>query len=152
MESCIINSGKTTQYFQLNSGGRRGDPISAYLFIIVMEVLFTLIKKNEKIQGLDITNYCFLFSAYGDNSTFFLRNIDSVIELARTFTGCVCYIITSLFCKSKGRHLWNKEKCFLFHFKSSFHSWDNQILTFQIFKCYDVIKCPSMKHQTHFTE
>ena len=50
-----------------------------------MEVLFTLIKNNEKIQGLDILNYRFLYSAYADDFTFFLRNIDSVIELARTF-------------------------------------------------------------------
>ena len=84
-ESCVINSGKTTQYFQLNRGARQGDPISAYLFILVMEVLFTLIKNNEKIQGLDILNYRFLYSAYADDSTFFLRNIDSVIEVARTF-------------------------------------------------------------------
>ena len=71
-ESCVINSGKTTQYFQLNRGARQGDPISAYLFILVMEVLFTLIKNNEKIQGLDILNYRFLYSAYADDSTFFL--------------------------------------------------------------------------------
>ena len=50
-----------------------------------MEVLFTLIKNNEKIQGLDILNCRFLYSAYADDSTFFLRNIDAVIELARTF-------------------------------------------------------------------
>ena len=47
------------------------------------------------------------------------------------FLGCVRYIFTSLACKSKGRHLLNKEKCFLFHFKSSFCSWGNQILTFR---------------------
>ena len=29
---------------------------------------------------------------------------------------------------------------------------DNQILNFQIFKCHGVIKCPSMKHETHFIE
>ena len=62
-ESCVISSGKTIQYFQLNRGARQGDPISAYLFILVMEVLFTLIKNNEKIQGLDILNYRFLYSA-----------------------------------------------------------------------------------------
>ena len=45
-----------------------------------------------------------------------------------------------------------RKNVFLFHFESSFHSWDNQILTFQIFKCHDVIKCLSMKHETHFTE
>ena len=28
----------------------------------------------------------------------------------------------------------------------------NQFLTFQVFKWHDVIKCPSMKHETHFTE
>ena len=42
----------------------------------------------------------------------------------------VHYIFDSLFFKSKREHLSNKEKCFLFHFKSSFRSWDNQILTF----------------------
>ena len=71
-ESCVINSGKTTQYFQLNRGAHQGDPISAYLFILVMEVLFTLIKNNEKVQGLDMLNYRFLYSAYADDSTFFL--------------------------------------------------------------------------------
>ena len=66
--------------------------------------------------------------------------------------GCVRYIFTSLFCMSKTEHLWNKEKCLLFHFESSFHFWDNHILTFWIFKCHDVIKYPSMKHETHFIE
>ena len=46
------------------------------------------------------------------------------------FKGCVCYIFASLFFKSKGEHLGNKEKCFLFHFKSSFRSRENQILEF----------------------
>ena len=40
-------------------------------------------------------------------------------------------------------------KSFSFHFKSSFRFWDNQILTFQIFKYHDAIKCPNMKHKTH---
>ena len=43
-------------------------------------------------------------------------------------------------------------KCFLFHFESSFRSRDNQILTFQTFKSYDVIKCLSMKHETRIIE
>ena len=36
--------------------------------------------------------------------------------------GCVCYIFAGLFCMSKREHFKNKEKCFLFHFESSFHS------------------------------
>ena len=62
------------------------------------------------------------------------------------FEGCVCYIFAIMFYKSKWEYLWNKEKRFLLHFESSFRSWDNQILTFQIFKCHEVIKVP--KHET----
>ena len=80
-ESCVINSRKTTQYFQLNREAGQRDPISAYLFILVTGVLFILIKNNEKIQGLDILNYRFLYSAYANDSTFFLQNVYSFMEL-----------------------------------------------------------------------
>ena len=56
------------------------------------------------------------------------------------------------FFMSRRSHFWNKEDCFLFHRERYFCSWDNQILTFQILKHHDVIKCPSMKHETHFIE
>ena len=49
------------------------------------------------------------------------------------FKGCDCYILSSLFYMSERKDLWNKKKCFLFHFESSFRSWFNQILTFQLF-------------------
>ena len=41
-ESCVINGGKTVPYFKLERGTRLGDPISAYLFIIAFEVVFSL--------------------------------------------------------------------------------------------------------------
>ena len=47
------------------------------------------------------------------------------------FKGCVCYIFASLFCRSKREHLWNLEKN-LFHFKSSFRSWENRISCHQM--------------------
>ena len=40
-ESCIMNNGHSTGYFPLSSGTRQGDPISAYLFILVMEIFYT---------------------------------------------------------------------------------------------------------------
>ena len=41
---------------------------------------------------------------------------------------------------------------FLFHFKSSFRSQENQILEFYILKFHDVIKCLSIKQEIRFTE
>ena len=45
-----------------------------------------------------------------------------------------------------------RENVFYFTSKALLGSWDNQVLTFQVFKCHDVIKSLSAKHETHFTE
>ena len=39
VESCVLNNGYSTGYFKLERGTRQGDPIAAYLFIIVLEIL-----------------------------------------------------------------------------------------------------------------
>ena len=39
-ELCVINGEKTSRYIKLERETRQGDPISAYLFIIVLEVVF----------------------------------------------------------------------------------------------------------------
>ena len=72
-ESCVINGGATTKYFKLNRGARQGDPISAYLFILVLGILFLLIKENPCIKGLNIFDRCYLYSAYADDYFFSKR-------------------------------------------------------------------------------
>ena len=64
--------------------------------------------------------------------------------IAGPLKSCVHYIFASLFFKSKLEHLSNWERCFSFHFKSSFCSQENQILEFYILKFHDVIKCLSI--------
>ena len=36
------NGGKTTKYFKLERGARQGNPISAYLFILVLEIFLDI--------------------------------------------------------------------------------------------------------------
>ena len=70
-ESYVINGGKTTPYFKLERGARQGDPILGYLFILALEVVFSLIKANPDIEGLQFFSHTFFYSAYADDTTFF---------------------------------------------------------------------------------
>ena len=84
-ESCVINGGKTTKYFMLGRGARQGDPISAFLFILALEILFLLIKTKPEIAGLTIFDHCYLYSAYADDTTFFLKDTISIKNMVDTF-------------------------------------------------------------------
>ena len=70
-QSCVINGGTTTQYFNLERGAREGDPVWAYPFILVLEILFLFIKKHHERKGIEIFEHCFLYTAYTDDTTFF---------------------------------------------------------------------------------
>ena len=70
-ESCVISDGSATSYFKLEKGARQGDPISGYLFIIALEVIFAVIKSNPNIKDFNIFNHNYLYTAYADDTTFF---------------------------------------------------------------------------------
>ena len=80
-----FNGGTTTKYFLLEIGTRQGDPISAYLFVLALEILFQLIKSKPDIKGLIIFDYCYLYSAYADDTTFFLQDIISIKHMVDVF-------------------------------------------------------------------
>ena len=77
-ESCIINGGITTKYIKLDRDTRQGDPIPAYLFILVFEIVFNLIKQDKDIHGLTFFGHTFLYTVYADDTTFFLKDKESV--------------------------------------------------------------------------
>ena len=73
-ESCDINDSSPTSYFILEKGARQGDPISACWLITGLEIIFAMIKSNSNIKGLNIFNHNYLYSAYADDTTFFLND------------------------------------------------------------------------------
>ena len=50
-----------------------------------MEVVFSLIKENPDIERIKFFSHTFLYSAYADDTTFFLRNEKSATEVIKTF-------------------------------------------------------------------
>ena len=73
-KSWSIDGGTTKNYYKLASGVRKGDPNSAYLFILVLEMTFLFIMENENINGLNIFEKTFQYTAYADDTTFFIKD------------------------------------------------------------------------------
>ena len=84
-ESCVLNGGTTTKYFLFGRGARQGDPVSAYLFILTLEILFHLIRLKPEIKGLAIFDNCHLYFVYADDTTFFLQDTISIKHMVGSF-------------------------------------------------------------------
>ena len=80
IESCVSNNGVSSQYFKLERGVRQGDPLSAYLFILCMEIMSSSILRSDAIQGLTINGQEIKLLQYADDTTAVLKNQRSVKE------------------------------------------------------------------------
>ena len=53
--------------------------------ILALEIVFLFTKESKKINCLNIFDKTFLYTAYADDTTFFLKDTKSVIELMNIF-------------------------------------------------------------------
>ena len=77
LESCILNNGYSTGYFKLNRGTRQGDLMAPYIFILIMETLAIIIRKNILIKGISVNGIEIKSTLFADDATFFLADIKS---------------------------------------------------------------------------
>ena len=59
------------------------DPLSACLYILVLEMLFLFIKDNKSIKILSIFKHILLHTTYADDTIFFLKDKESLIEVMK---------------------------------------------------------------------
>ena len=91
ISSCVLNNGFSTAPFAVERGVRQGDPLSAYLFIMVLEILCISIRGSKDIQGINVDTEEIKLELFADDLTGFLRNDHSLkkfMELVETFGEC----------------------------------------------------------------
>ena len=87
-QSCVMNNGTSTGYFNVERETRQGDPLSPYLFILALETLFIQIRSDPSIKGFWIKHIEIKLSAYADDTTFFVKESQSlqrILKLMKEF-------------------------------------------------------------------
>ena len=74
ISSTVINNGNTTKYFNLQCGISKGCPVSAYLFILCVELLATRIRELDDFRGLVINDHIYKFLQFADDTVLVARN------------------------------------------------------------------------------
>ena len=80
-ESCILNNGWASNFFELNRGVRQGCPLSPYLFILSVEVLANAIRPKKEVCGITVKDKEISLSQYADDTTLILNGSEeSLLE------------------------------------------------------------------------
>ena len=75
-----MNNGRPN-FFRLHRGLRQGCPLSPLLFLLCIEMLAIWARNDANIQGIQVGNTDILISAYADDTTFFLKDQNSLFHL-----------------------------------------------------------------------
>ena len=81
VSSFVINNGNFSRKFSLGRGLRQGDPLSPYLFVLIVEILSNKIRQKEEIEGINVGEDKVKILQYADDTLGCLSNLNS----AKTF-------------------------------------------------------------------
>jgi len=79
--SCVLNNGHASEFFALERDVRQGCPLSGLLLVIGIEVLANAIRNENRIKGIKVGEKEIKASLYADDTTVFVRDLDSIPEL-----------------------------------------------------------------------
>ena len=72
-ETCILQNGSLSEFFNIGRGCRQGDPISPYIFILCAEILGKMIRNDQDIKGITINGNEYKLSQYADDTQLLYR-------------------------------------------------------------------------------
>jgi len=79
VQSCVINGGNMTSYFETSRGVRRGWPLSPSLFTLAVELLALKICQNQTCKGIVLPNDREVkISQFVDDTTIITNNTESL--------------------------------------------------------------------------
>jgi hypothetical protein len=82
--SCVSNNGFKTESFNLRRGVHQGCPLSALLFIILVQVLHHMLHKNKDIHGIRVGDKEIKILQMADDTTIFTTNLDDIPKILTT--------------------------------------------------------------------
>lgn len=84
-ESCVLNNGWASDFFEIQKGVRQGCPLSPYLFVLAVEVLAKAIRENKSIKGIFVNGKEIKLSQYAGDTTLILDGTkESLIASLKT--------------------------------------------------------------------
>ena len=84
ISSCITNNGYTSNYFPIQRGVRQGDPLSPYLFILVVEMMACKIRQDERVEGIKLNDTSEIkLLQYADDTNGLLKDLNSARHFLR---------------------------------------------------------------------
>ena len=85
IQSCVINNGYATWFFELERGVRQGCPLSGVL------ILANSIRNDKLITGINFKGREYKLSQYADDTSCLVRDeksVEQLFEKLEAFRGC----------------------------------------------------------------